>query len=217
SSKTVQLGKLLVRPKHIRYREVLLASLRDARKKGLWIPNRKRTAVREIFRAKNDSNNMGQAEQAATRVPCIQADIERVTRLIPVNRSRFVIGLLLKETGAHINYSLDSHVFFLYLLPPIIFDAGYFMPNRALFENFDSVLLFAVLWYLLYGIFYHGNFCLFSALISAVDPVAVIAVFEEINVNEFIFVNVFGEALFNDGVTVVCRKLNSFPIQLIRS
>ncbi|KAK5967753.1 Sodium/hydrogen exchanger [Trichostrongylus colubriformis] len=55
-----------------------------------------------------------------------------------------VIGLILKETGAHINYSLDSHVFFLYLLPPIIFDAGYFMPNRALFENFDSVLLFAV-------------------------------------------------------------------------
>ncbi|RCN51800.1 hypothetical protein ANCCAN_02160 [Ancylostoma caninum] len=55
-----------------------------------------------------------------------------------------LLGLILKESGAHIAYTLDSHVFFLYLLPPIIFDAGYFMPNRALFENFDSVLLFAV-------------------------------------------------------------------------
>ncbi|XGW31431.1 hypothetical protein V3C99_009975 [Haemonchus contortus] len=136
-----------------------------------------------------------------------------------------VIGLLLKETGAHINYSLDSHVFFLYLLPPIIFDAGYFMPNRALFENFDSVLLFAVvgtIWNCLaigasllvlssYGIFSMEfsttEIFVFSALISAVDPVAVIAVFEEINVNEFIFVNVFGEALFNDGVTVVLYQM----------
>jgi NhaP-type Na+/H+ or K+/H+ antiporter len=37
----------------------------------------------------------------------------------------------------------------------------------------------------------------FSALISAVDPVAVLAIFQEVGVNEDLYYLLFGESLFN--------------------
>lgn len=116
---------------------------------------------------------------------------------------------------------LTPNTFFFYMLPPIILDAGYFMPNRLFFDNLGTILLMAVvgtifniatigssLWACgLLGIY--GNIStplldifLFSSLISAVDPVAVLAVFEEIHVNEILYIVVFGESLLNDAVTV---------------
>ncbi|KAI6243425.1 Sodium/hydrogen exchanger [Aphelenchoides fujianensis] len=125
----------------------------------------------------------------------------------------------------HRVFYLPSEIFFLYLLPPIIFDAGYFMPVRQLFENAGSVLMFSVIgtiWNTVaigatLALFGYFNFftvrvttedsLLFSSLISAVDPVAVITVFEEIHVNEFLFINTFGEALFNDGIAAVLFQI----------
>ena len=44
---------------------------------------------------------------------------------------------------------------------------------------------------------------LFASIISAVDPVAALNVFDDIGVNEQIYIVIFGEGLFNDAVTVV--------------
>ncbi|XP_067889931.1 sodium/hydrogen exchanger 2 isoform X2 [Heterodontus francisci] len=121
---------------------------------------------------------------------------------------------------------MSTDVFFLYLLPPIVLDAGYFMPSRPFFGNIGTILWYAVvgtLWNIigismsLYGIcqvqaFELGDITLlqvllFGSLISAVDPVAVLAVFEEIHVNEQLHILVFGESLLNDAVTVALYHL----------
>lgn len=38
----------------------------------------------------------------------------------------------------------DSDIFFLYLLPPIFLDAGYFMPSKPFLENIGTLLSCAV-------------------------------------------------------------------------
>ncbi|XP_032595596.1 sodium/hydrogen exchanger 3 isoform X11 [Drosophila grimshawi] len=133
-----------------------------------------------------------------------------------------VIGVVLYFCTDVAVSPLTPNTFFFYMLPPIILDAGYFMPNRMFFDNLGTILLMAVVGTIfnvatiggsLYACGVFGVFgdempklldvFLFASLISAVDPVAVLAVFEEIHVNEILYIVVFGESLLNDAVTVV--------------
>ncbi|XP_014405957.1 PREDICTED: sodium/hydrogen exchanger 3, partial [Myotis brandtii] len=161
----------------------------------------------------------------------------KVTSVVPESALLIVVGLVLGGivwAAEHIaSFTLTPTVFFFYLLPPIVLDAGYFMPNRLFFGNLGTILLYAVIgtvWNAattglsLYGVFLSGlmgdlnigllDFLLFGSLIAAVDPVAVLAVFEEVHVNEVLFIIVFGESLLNDAVTVRGRAAQRYVLPL---
>ncbi|XP_049919204.1 sodium/hydrogen exchanger 2-like [Epinephelus moara] len=140
-----------------------------------------------------------------------------------------IVGAIMHSVKEEPPAVLNSHVFFLYMLPPIVLDNGYFMPTRPFFENFGTVLWYAVVGTLwnsvgiglsLFAICQFEVFgvqdinlqenLLFASIISAVDPVAALNVFEDIGVNEQLYIVIFGEGLFNDGVTVVLYNMFSF-------
>ncbi|XP_019901296.1 sodium/hydrogen exchanger 2 isoform X3 [Esox lucius] len=150
--------------------------------------------------------------------------------VVPESCLLIMVGLLVGGVIYGVRHSapptLSADAFFLFLLPPIVLDAGYFLPGKLFFENLGTILWYAVLgtlWNVLgIGVCLYGvcllasgslgdvsllHCLLFSSLIAAVDPVAVLSVFQEIHVNEQLHILVFGESLLNDAVTVVLYKL----------
>lgn len=120
----------------------------------------------------------------------------------------------------------DPEVFFYALLPPIIFFAGYDMKKRFFFRNLGAILTFAflgttiscmVFGTLMYGFVsvfprdsYPGfNFhesILFGSLISATDPVTVLSIFNDLNVEVDLYAIIFGESVMNDAVAIVLYR-----------
>ena len=74
---------------------------------------------------------------------------------------------------------------------------------------FNTLMIGVTLWAFNYTPLYGGTFfglldCLvYAALLSSIDPVAVLATFVEIQVNDMLYIIVFGESLLNDGAAVV--------------
>ncbi|KAM5180898.1 sodium/hydrogen exchanger 4-like [Mantella aurantiaca] len=137
-----------------------------------------------------------------------------------------LLGGIIYGTDHKAPPAMRTDIYFLYLLPPIVLEGGYFLPTRPFFENIGTIIWWSVMGTLinafgiglsLYAICQIEAFALtdvnllqnllFGSLISAVDPVAVLAVFEEISVNEQLYMMIFGESLLNDGITVVLYNI----------
>jgi NhaP-type Na+/H+ or K+/H+ antiporter len=118
--------------------------------------------------------------------------------------------------------SFPSNVFFMALLPPILFNSGYQLQRDLFYRHFKPITLFAVLGttisgfatgFTLYGVKLLGwmggfdpsllELLTFGALIAATDTVSVLGVLQAKRVDPHLFSLVFGESALNDAVAIL--------------
>jgi len=133
------------------------------------------------------------------------------------------------KLGSQISYaSVDPEVFFNIILPPIVLNAGLSLKRRHFFRNIGAIFSYAFIGTTIsvafVGAFIYGSInlmktffdspyladqfslanCLyFGAIISPTDPLAVLAIFQELGVDVNLFALVFGESILNDAVSIV--------------
>ncbi|EOY29073.1 PREDICTED: sodium/hydrogen exchanger 6 [Theobroma cacao] len=157
---------------------------------------------------------------------------------LPEASASLLIGLIVgglanisdTETSIRAWFNFHEEFFFLFLLPPIIFQSGFSLSPKPFFSNFGAIVTFAILGTLIASVVtgvlvYLGGLmylmyrlpfveCLmFGALISATDPVTVLSIFQELGTDMNLYALVFGESVLNDAMAISLYRTMS----LVRS
>ena len=114
--------------------------------------------------------------------------------------------------------TLSPDVILFIFVPPLIFESSIALDNQLLFKTLTPALLLAVLGLIVSAVVVGGlvawltplpfsGALVFGALISATDPVAVIALFKELGVPKRLTMLVEGESMLNDATAIVLFDL----------
>ncbi len=133
---------------------------------------------------------------------------------LPYTVGLVLAGGLMGGIGLLQGYTLTKDLIFRILLPPLVFEAAFFLPWKELRQNLTPVLILASIGVgfsaLIVGLSMNlvGGWAItsaliFGALIAATDPVSVIALFKEMKVHGRLRLLVEAESLFNDGFAAV--------------
>ncbi|XP_028770800.1 sodium/hydrogen exchanger 1 [Neltuma alba] len=142
---------------------------------------------------------------------------ESITALLLGLCSGAVVLLVTKFSNTEF-FKFSEDLFFLYLLPPIIFNAGFQVKKKQFFKNFSSILLFGVIgtvisfcfisagaFFLLRKIGLSLNiqdYLAIGAIFSATDSVCTLQVLSQ-DETPFLYSIVFGEGVVNDATSIV--------------
>ncbi|PIM98976.1 Sodium/hydrogen exchanger protein [Handroanthus impetiginosus] len=144
-----------------------------------------------------------------------------------------VILLATKGQSSRI-MEFDEELFFIYLLPPIIFNAGFQVKKKQFFRNFMTIMLFGAIGTMisfcvisfgakaLFGTLDIGylelrDYLAIGAIFSATDSVCTLQVLNQ-DETPFLYSLVFGEGVVNDATSVVLfNAIQKFDLSSIDS
>ncbi|KAL6657143.1 hypothetical protein ACP70R_004923 [Stipagrostis hirtigluma subsp. patula] len=156
---------------------------------------------------------------------------ESITALIIGLCTGVVILLTTKGKSSHI-LVFSEDLFFIYLLPPIIFNAGFQVKKKQFFRNFMTITLFGAVGTMIsfftislgaiaifsrmnIGTLDVGDFLAIGAIFSATDSVCTLQVLNQ-DETPLLYSLVFGEGVVNDATSVVLfNALQNFDLNLI--
>ncbi|KAG0582840.1 hypothetical protein M758_3G092200 [Ceratodon purpureus] len=143
---------------------------------------------------------------------------ESVTAIILGFCTGIVVLVTSKGASSHV-LQFDEELFFIYLLPPIIFNAGFQVKKKQFFRNFVAIMLYGVI-----GVFISfaiitagsrfmfpkfgldklviGDYLALGTIFSATDSVCVLQVLSQ-DESPLLYSLVFGEGVVNDATSVV--------------
>ncbi|KAK6911463.1 Cation/H+ exchanger [Dillenia turbinata] len=131
--------------------------------------------------------------------------------------------LILLSSGGKSSHLLvfSEDLFFIYLLPPIIFNAGFQVKKKQFFRNFITIMLFGAVgtliccviisfgvmqifgkWDIGIGSFDIGDYLAIGAIFAATDSVCTLQVLNQ-DETPLLYSLVFGEGVVNDATSVV--------------
>lgn len=165
-------------------------------------------------------------------IAAVVAMLTRRLRL-PYSVGLVAAGIFLAVLPLAPNVSLTQDLIFIALLPPLLFEAAFYIQWNRLRRDFSVIVVLATLGVVLsacvtaLGMRYLAHWqwlgaLVFGVLIAATDPVSVIATFKEAKARGRLLVLVEAESLLNDGTAAVAfgivvaiasgQQLTSFEI-----
>jgi CPA1 family monovalent cation:H+ antiporter len=154
--------------------------------------------------------------QTGTFLLLVAAVVAMLTRRLrlPYSVGLVTAGILLATLPFAPKIVLTKDLIFTALLPPLLFEAAFYIHWDQLRRDFAVIAVLATLGVLLSagvtaaGMHYLASWrwidaLVFGVLIAATDPVSVIATFKEAHVRGRLLVLIEAESLFNDGTAAV--------------